>query len=142
MTKPIAIPSTFLIIVGCLALMTYGCGKTKPANPTPKAEITVHDAQSLVGRFCAVYLRYDALGAGSDSPNSAFTDVMNGAQVSARGTLQGINDEWVIIQQDRETNQRVLWIPRSSVLSVAFDLPQAAANTADTEVNHGEHVDH
>ena len=122
--------------------MTSGCGQTKQANPTPNAEITVHDAQSLVGRFCVVYIRYDALETGSDSPKPAFTDVFNGSEVSIRGTLKEMNNEWVIILQDRETNQRVLWIPKSSVLSVAFDLPKSAKNTSGTEVDHGEHSHH
>lgn len=139
MTKQIAVPGTFLIIVGCLALMTYGCGQAKLAKPTPNAEITVHDARALVDRFCVVYIRYDALGTGSDSPKPAFTDVINGAEVSIRGTLKEMNNEWVIILQDRETSQRVLWIPKSSVLSVAFDLPKSAGSTSGTEDEHGEH---
>ena len=142
MTKRIAVPGTFLIIVGCLALMTHGCGQAKLAKPTPNAEVTVHDARALVGRFCVVYIRYDALGTGSDSPKPAFTDVINGAEVSIRGTLKEMNNEWVIILQDRETSQRVLWIPKNSVLSVAFDLPKSAGNTSGTEDEHGEHSHH
>lgn len=137
MTKPLAFLGSTLLLIGCIALLPSGCGQANIQPPnTPSAVSSATDAAKLVGRGCVVYLRYDALGTSSDSPKAAFTDVMNGAEVSIRGTLQEMNHNWVIVQQDRESNKRVLWIPMSSVLSVALDFPKDAVNTSDS---HGDH---
>jgi hypothetical protein len=126
-----------LLLIGCIALLQTGCGQATPQPPnTPSAVASATDPTKLVGRSCVVYLRYDALGTSSDSPKPAFTDVMDGAEVSLRGTLQEINNHWVIVQQNRVSDKRVLWIPMSSVLSVALDFPNDAVNTSDS---HGHH---
>lgn len=126
-----------LLLIGCIASLQTGCGQATPQPPnTPSAVASATDSTKLIGRSCVVYLRYDALGTSSDSPKPAFTDVMNGAEVSIRGTLQEINDHWVIVQQNRASDKRILWIPMSSVLSVALDFPNDAANTSDSHADH------
>lgn len=144
MTKPIRFLGGSLLMLGgtlfivCgLCMMIPGCGHATSSANHPLPSTTSHSPQQLVDSLCVVYLRYDALGAGGDSPMSIFSDSMNGAEVSTRGKLRSIDRDWVVLEQSRDSRNRILWIPVQAIRAIAIDAPDVASSTDEA---HGEHA--
>lgn len=137
MSHKVAFLGAFLVLCGGLVLLTQGCGQAKNlASPSVTTSSASHNINDLVGRGCVVHLRYDALGTAGDSPKPAFTDIMNGASVSIRGTLRKMDNNWVVIEQKLESSTQVHWVPVNAILSVTLSTPKEQPNS---DAGHGEH---
>lgn len=137
MSPKVAFLGSQLALAGGILLLTIGCGHANPpANTSPKTSILSDRPEDLVGQFCVIHLRYDALGTAGESPKPAFTDVMNGSTVSIRGTLQNMDNNWVVISQELESSTQVHWVPVNAILSVTLSKPTEDANS---HAGHGDH---
>lgn len=137
MSPKTALLGSLLALAGGIPLLTIGCGQVNPpANTSPKTSISSDRPEDLIGQFCVIHFRYDALGTAGESPKPAFTDVMNGSTVSIRGTLQKMDNNWVVISQELESSTQVHWVPVNAILSVTLNKPKVEA---DSHAGHGEH---
>lgn len=71
-----------------------------------------------IGSTCTVQFRRDALGSGAQIPVPPFTDTINGAQVSASGTLAKVDSQGILLRMDAQAKE--LWIPYHALLLVDF----------------------
>ncbi|MGP1345398.1 MAG: hypothetical protein ACTS3F_01850 [Phycisphaerales bacterium] len=88
---------------------------------------------ACVGRRVTIYFRRDALGAASPNGIGALVDNMNGASLSVRGVMRGLDDEWVRLERTRfvgsggegtgggSTLREDLFIPRDVVLVIRVE---------------------
>lgn len=104
-------------VLVCAMLWVAGCDRTAPPPPPPGAV----GGGPHPGAACVVYIRGDALGAGSNIPIPFGTDSMNGARVSVSGKLLAANPDWIVIETPTDAGGSrggQLWIPRENVLAV------------------------
>lgn len=85
-----------------MTMILSGCGR--PSQPPTGKNVTVQ-------------FRRDALGSAHSLPISPTTDSINGARVSLTGKLIIINEEWVVL--DFEKNKH--WIPRDAILLIRIN---------------------
>ena len=91
-----------LLVGSIMVLVLSGCGR--PEQP-PR------------GKHVTVQFRRDALGGGGALPIPPTTDIQNGAAVSLKGKLLKINDEWLVLEYDKQKH----WIPRDAVLMIRVE---------------------
>lgn len=70
--------------------------------------------QPSTGKSVTVQFRRDALGSAHTLPISPTTDSINGAMVSLRGKLLKVNEEWVVLEYQKQKH----WISRDAVLLI------------------------
>ncbi len=68
-------------------------------------------------KWATVQIRRDLLGAGGNLPISPTTGSFNGADVCVTGKLLKVNEEWVVLERDKQE----IWIPRENVLLIQID---------------------
>ena len=78
------------------------------------------------GTICTIQFRRDALG-GAGSPVPPTVDNVNGADVSMKKVvLIATSHEAILVEyygDDYRNPGRLYWIPKSSILSIAYDSP-------------------
>jgi hypothetical protein len=96
-----------LLLFVVAVLVITGCHQGKQSSKS--------STELEIGTEYLVQIRRDMLGAGAPQPIPPLTGNINGADVCVGGKLSKIDDEWIVLEQG---NEKVLWIPRQSVLLI------------------------
>ncbi len=66
----------------------------------------------MIGKQATIHVRRDFLAGEPLLPIAPTDDRVRGAEISVRGVLRGVSDDWIVLERDRN----VAYVPRKSVL--------------------------
>ncbi len=70
----------------------------------------------IVGKYCKIQFRRDALGAAASVPVPPTTDSFNGANTAIGGNVKRTTGEWVVLESSGSNGE--IWIPKSVILLI------------------------
>ncbi len=103
------LPAASILLIGLAAIVAMTRGDHAAlAQTAPAAE----DAPSAIGKQATIHVRRDFLAGEPLLPIAPTDDRVRGAEISVRGVLRSIDDNWVVLERERN----FAYVPRKSVL--------------------------
>jgi hypothetical protein len=113
------------LLIGLVASVICGCNIDVGNGPGAGAAAGIPKAlKEQIGKACTVQFRRDALGAAMDLPVSPTTGGINGADVTVAGTLEAVDNEWLVVK----SGSQGLFIRQSAVLVIQVELERKTSS--------------
>lgn len=89
-----------------------------------------------IGEECEVFFRHDVLGQGNDIPSSVTATGVNGADVSIKGELLEVNEDWVVLKTMKhhpsgDTEIQIRHVPLANVLFIERETLSSVRHTTE-----------